>query len=122
MKILVTRTSRDWFSYDDEGSKPCDETVRGTYIDVDERTVDHPDKIYPNNKFTSDWYNDPRFTNHRVENGHIKRDSIKEGWCIYLDALNELKLFVNKYGKCVISVEDGNPDMIKVEIYDTRRE
>ena len=122
MKILVTRTSRDWNLYDAEESRPCNEVVRCTYIDVDERTVDHPDKLYPKNRFTSDWYDDPRFTNHRVENGHIKRDKTEEGWCICLDTLDELKLFVTKYGKCVISVEDGNPDTMKVEIYDTWRE
>jgi hypothetical protein len=113
MKVLVSRTSL----FLDE-DKPCDEVVHGTYIHVDERTVDHPDKLYPKNRFTSDWYNDPRFTNHRVENGHIKRDSIQEGWFIQMYSIPELKLFIQKYGKCVISVMDGNPDMITLEIYD----
>lgn len=122
MKIHITRTSRDWDLYDVDASRPCDEAVRCTYIDVDERTVDHPDKLHPKNRFTSEWYNDLRFTNHRVEDGHIKRDETKEGWCIHMDTLDELKSFVTKYGKCVVSVEDGNPDTMKVEIYDTWRE
>jgi len=117
MKILVTRTS---LFFDED--KPCNEVVHCTYINVDERTVNHPDKCYPKNRFTSDWYNDPRFTNHRVENGHIKRDCIKEGWCIQINSMDELVVFIKKYGHCVLSIMDGNPDMIALEIYDDYRE
>jgi hypothetical protein len=117
MKFLVTRTS---LFLDD--TKPCDDAQRCNYISVDERTVNHPDKLYPKNKFTSDWYNDPRFFNHRVEHGHIKRDQNREGWCICLNTLDELKLFADKHGRCVVSNEDGNPDMMSIEIYDTYRE
>ena len=113
MKILVTRSSLFL-----DNAKPCDDAQKCSYTDVDERTVDDPRK----NKYLSDWYSDPRFTNHRVENGHIKRDQNREGWCICLNTLDELKLFADKYGKCVVSVKDNNPDMMHVEIYDTYRE
>jgi len=113
MKILVTRSSLFL-----DNAKPCDDAQKCSYTDVDERTVDDPRK----NKYLSDWYSDPRFTNHRVENGHIKRDQNIEGWCICLNTLDELKLFADKHGKCVVSVKDNNPDMMHVEIYDTYRE
>ena len=68
MKYIVTRTS--CLGYD---QKPCEEAVKEILTDVDERTIDDPMK----NKLIGErWYTEEGYFNHRVENGHIKRDLV----------------------------------------------
>lgn len=111
MKFHVSRTS----IWDDEKS-PCEEAAVGRYLDVDERTVNDPKKLKIN-KAEESWYNSGH--NHRVENGHIKRDFIRDGWMLELNSLEDLIKFSEKYGDLVVSSESGSPT---IEIYDGFRE
>jgi hypothetical protein len=55
---------------------------------VDERMVDDPSKVIYFCGETDWWYKEG--TNHRIENGHIKRDLVKPGWCKEISSLEEL--------------------------------
>lgn len=113
MKYIVSRTS----SWDED--KPCDEAYEEEFIFVDERNVDDPSK----NEFISqDWYTDTTFFNHRVENGHIKRDRKVKRWVVDIDTLEQLNAFFKKYGKIIIQEEFGIPNQLAIEIYDDWRE
>lgn len=94
--------------------KPCDEAISMTTVRIDERGVDDPAKIrayYGEN--TDWWYSNGR--NHRVENGHIKRDFDDEAWYVEISSLDELMKFIDKYGCIVVSLSS-------IEIYDDYRE
>ena len=62
-----------------------------------------------------DWY--MKGSNHRVENGMIRRDmGVEQAWAVTTD----LWAFIAKYGSCVVKQDmDGYKS---VEIYDTYRE
>lgn len=106
----VTRTS----SY---VGKPCEEAYEIEVKKVDTRSCDCPSKILFYKGTTSWWYREG--TNHRVENGFIKRDlGTKRIWVVELDDILE---FVSKYGECVLSY-DSDLDMYCFEIYDDYRE
>ena len=107
---LVSRTSN--YGID----KPCDEAFEIVITNIDTRTCDDPKKIPINKGTDGDWYK--RGTNHRVENGEIKRDmGVEKVWAAQIGDLQE---FVNKYGDCVISpIKDG---FCSIEIYDDYRE
>lgn len=96
--------------------KPCDEAflVIRTYVDT--RNCDDPKKIPANRGSDGDWYT--KGTNHRVENGMIRRDlGVQEDWAVEITNLQE---FVDKYGPCVVyRNEDG---FCTIEIYDDYRE
>lgn len=115
MKYAVRRTS-DFISED----KPCKEAVRGKYTRIDERTVNDPMLIKSVRDGREKWYD--RGTNHRVENGHIKRDFEDEAWFVEINTLKELNDFIDKYGDCVIMEFWENPSILCIEIYDTYRE
>jgi len=110
MNYRITRTS-DWGD-----NSPCEEAVKGTYIDIDERTTDSPDKIPANlNQPTDWWYKDG--TNHRVENGHIKRDFIRDGWIVDINSVDDLRKLSDKYGNLIFNSTENS-----IEIYDDYRE
>lgn len=120
MEFMVSRTS---LCGSDE--KPCEEAVKKPYIEIEERTVDDPVKIgiYGGDakKANSDWYG--YGSNHRVEDGHIKRDFPAEGWFITINSLEELMAFQEKYGNLVLQKSYNNPSSIpEIEIYDSYRE
>lgn len=117
MKFLTRRTT-EYFDI-----KPCEEAIEGTYTHVDIRMVDDPAKI-PAEKGTDWWYKDKDFTNHRVENGQIKRDRILKGWFVEINTLEELVEFTKKYdGDVIISTNnENNPEFYELEIYDNYRE
>ena len=113
MKYKVSRTS-DW-----SANKPCEEAFEDSYIQIDERIVDSPEKL--NVKSDRDeWYNNG--TNHRMENGHIKRDFESRGWFVNIETLEDLNKFVDKYGNIVFQKSSDNSDIKEVEIYDDYRE
>lgn len=107
---LVSRTSSP------PGEKPCDEAFRVVLTNTDTRSCDNPKKIPVNNGTDGDWF--LRGTNHRVENGYIKRDlGVKEDWAV---EVTDIQDFVDKYGDCVVGRDvDG---FCTVEIYDDYRE
>lgn len=76
---------------------------------VDERTVDSPEKLgYSIDRRT--WYD--RGVNHRVENGHIKRDLEIEDWYIEINFLHDLMELIEDCGNSVVV------DTEKIIIYD----
>jgi len=109
---MIDRTS----GYDD---KPCEEAYLDKYIYTDERQINDPSKFYyKENK--ENWYKEGK--NHRVEDGHIKRDFENEAYFININSLEELNELSNKYGELVISSSFGNKNIPSIEIYDDYRE
>lgn len=112
MKFKVERTS---LFNDDE--KPCENVSKENYIRIDERTIDDPSK----NIYMKDWYE--HGINHRVENGHIKRDFIDEGWFTEISDLDGLMQFIKDVEKnIVVGKYHENSSIMKIEIYDSYRE
>lgn len=114
MKYIVSRTSNFWGK-----NKPCDEAHEEEFIFVDERCIDDPNK---NPFIAMDWYTDAEFFNHRVENGHIKRDRKDKKWVVEIDTLEQLNDFCKKYGNIIIEEAFGIPNQLAIEIYDDWRE
>jgi len=83
---------------------------------VDERIVDDPKKINAYGHTEAWWYGEG--TNHRVENGHIKRDLEPEA--VYVVEIPDIWAFVEKHGDCVLSI--NSEGFRVVEIYDDDRE
>lgn len=106
---LVRRTSMY------EGS-PCPDAFIIERIFIDTRNCDDPKKIPANNGKDGDWF--LRGTNHRVENGMIKRDlgTIQE-WAVEIP---DILAFVDKYGECVVGRNSNG--FYEIEIYDDYRE
>lgn len=113
MRFMVSRTS----NYGQ--CPPCEGARQETYLRVDERTVDDPAKL---NLFENetDWYG--LGCNHRIENGHIKRDYECKGYFIDIANLEELLAFMDTHGPIVIQKTNTNPQMREIEIYDDYRE
>ena len=110
MKFRVTRTSM----YDDDNA-PCEEAIKELCIRIDERNVDDPMK----NKYIGiKWYEEG--SNHRVENGHIKRDFVDYAWFIEINSLKQLLEMKIKYGDIMISNSRLDEPHI-IEIYDSWR-
>ena len=115
MKFHVSRTS---LYHEDP---PCDEAFRDTYTRIDTRTTDDPGKVSSAKGKTAWWYD--KGTNHRVENGQIKRDFPGESqWAIELSDLDALIAFMHKHGSLVIETHWDDPDTVELEIYDNYRE
>lgn len=108
MKFMVSRTS-NW----DAEVSPCEEAHREEYTSIDERTTDDP-------SFEPTWYD--HGTNHRVEDGHIKRDFSDVGWFVELDSLEALMEFRDKYERLVLGRYWDNNSIPSIEIYDDYRE
>lgn len=113
MKFIVKRTSI-W----QDDVQPCPESILEPTTRIDERTVDDPKKI-PAGDMTEEWYATGK--NHRVENGHIKRNFDDQRWFIEIKDLADLLLFQCKYGDLIIRDSYDN-DYKTIEIYDGYRE
>lgn len=118
MEYKISRTS-SW------SGAPHKDAYQREYIYVDARTTDDPKKIPANCGTDGDWYQ--KGTNHRVENGRIKRDIHKEsGWFIQINDLHKFLENLHKDEKAteiILSIEeDINPPMLGIEIYDDYRE
>ena len=111
--FLVSKTSMGC-----SDDKPCEDAFLINIIDVDTRTVDDPKKIpcYYNNRDHM-WYEEG--TNHRIENGYIKRDmGITQEWAIKADDILEL---IDKYDVSIILSKRAD-GFYTIEIYDDWRE
>ena len=96
--------------------KPCDEAFQILVVNTDVRTVDDPKKIPSNRGTDGDWYKIG--TNHRVENGMIRRDlAPRLQWAVEVSDINA---FVERHGPCVL--ERDNNGFFTIEIYDAYRE
>ena len=98
--------------------QPCEEAFKSEYTSIDERSVSSPEQIpsYKKRKdlIDKDWYG--KGSNHRVENGHIKRDfEGTEGWFVELNSLEELNSLQEKYGDLIIQKHCG---VVSILIYD----
>lgn len=114
MRFVVTRTS----CFCDETS-PCVGAFHIDGVSVDERTVDHPDK---NKHIGSEhWYGTG--VNHRVENGHIKRDFPTKAWAVDIVSIEEMMEFIKENGQVIIRGESNSfAGFPNIEIYDDYRE
>ena len=120
MKFIVSKTSAS--IWNDEN--PCDEAYKDSYIRVDERVKSRPEDIpyfqeHPE-RIKAEWY-DGGF-NHRVENGHIKRDFVEEGWFVEIATLLKFIQFSNNNGPIIIRKFYHNASITEIEIYDDFRE
>lgn len=112
MKFKISRTSTYC-------NQPCIEAVKEKCISIDERTVNSPDKL--NFKYDREnWFTEG--TNHRIEDGHIKRDIEDEDWFIEVNTLEDLIEFQEKYGDIIIQKSWDNDTIKEIEIYDDYRE
>ena len=116
MKFVLTRTSRH-YCYDDMNEKPDKDCFLDDFVRTDERTTDDPMK---NKHIGPAWYRNGE--NHRVENGHIKRDFKEKNWFVEISKLEELLKFVEQKGTIVLQKCDSNKDIFEIEIYDDYRE
>ena len=112
MEYRVTRTSQ-W-----NEDKPCEEAYQKQIIYTDERNIPDP---MENLLIGKSWYTDKGWFNHRVENGHIKRDKYVDVWMIEIKDQEELLKFIDKYGDIVIQ-KDESYHSYEIEIYDGWRE
>ena len=110
MEVIIYRTS----SFD---GKPCEGAYKKSYTRIDERTTDAPEKVAFYAGKSAWWYE--KGSNHRVENGHIKRDFVDFAWFILIDDIFE---FVDKHDHVVVNRCFQNPSIWSVEIYDDYRE
>lgn len=115
MKFAICRSS-GW-----NESKPCEEAFWEVCIRVDERACDNPRKIPAQSHMTQEeadawWLSEG--SNHRIENGFIRRDFPHEDWFVEINNLEELLEFQKKYGSIILS-HDPTPS---IEIYDDYRE
>ena len=109
---IVERTSNPIFAT----KAPCQGAEKRFIRYVDERTVDDPKKISGYGHTEDWWYSKGK--NHRVENGHIKRDLEPEA--VYIVEIPDLWAFVERHGQCVLSM--NSEGFRVVEIYDDYRE
>ena len=113
MEYIVERAS-EW----NEEIKPCEECRQITITCIDERTTDDPSKIPGCKNNPNIWYEQQGYFNHRVENGHIKRDYLKKVWVVEINSLEQLHEFVNKYGAIVFGDYYVNKNLKRILIYD----
>lgn len=113
MRFIISRTSQ-W------DGEPHNKAYQDKFIRVDTRVVDCPSKL--NHRVDREnWYE--KGTNHRVENGCIKRDFIGKNWFIDISSLEELLEFKEEVGEdIVIQNSWENEELLEIEIYDTYRE
>lgn len=119
MRFKVCRTSM-LFSEEDA---PCEGAFREEYKFVDERIIYDPADLPPRHGLTGTewWYAEGK--NHRVEDGHIKRDLVGTGWFIDIPNLEALLEFVQRNGKVIVHPRnDMIPPSFELEIYDYWRE
>lgn len=81
------------FSASSLDRKPLREAFKRKYSIIDERTVSDPKLLISGEK---EWY--AHGSNHRLENGHLKRDLEKSGWFIEIRTLRELMKFMALHG------------------------
>ncbi len=109
MKFKCTRTSTK--GYDEV--KPCDEAILEQVVSVDERTVADPNEL--TRMSADDWYY--KGQNHRLEDGHIKRDFMIEAYTIELKDIDSLMNFIEQHGEVIIK-HDQEAELPEIEIYD----
>ena len=108
MKFRIDRAS-SW------RDKPCKEARQESVIRVDERTTDDPKKIPLSERESPNWWYESG-KNHRVENGHIKRDFDDTAWVVDVNTLEELLKLRRKYGDLILHHHDD--DLPGITIYD----
>ena len=111
MKYIITRAS-NW-----NDNQPCDNTIQEYVLYTDERTVDDPSKI-EHRPSRETWYSELGYFNHRVENGHIKRDYYRKEWTMEINTLEELHKFMEKEGEIIVSLEYCGSKLPHITIYD----
>jgi len=107
---LVSRTSG---TFGDSGSMPpCEGATKVMVEVIDERNVSRPEDLPTG----AHWFS--RGSNHRVENGRIKRNMEPQlQWAVKIP---DIMQFIDANGQCVLS-RDSNGHAV-IEIYDDYRE
>lgn len=92
--------------YSEWKEKPCENAIKETYSVIDTRSVNDPYKIWSTEEEVQKfWYGNG--TNHRVENGKIKRDLEEEFyWVIEINNIEELIELQEKYGEIAINEDN----------------
>jgi hypothetical protein len=107
MEFLITKTSL--WNYEEQ---PITESYSKMIPNWDQRSFKTEEEH--DNKLGVPWRD--KGTNHEINNIGIRRQfgEVKR-WFIQINSLEELRYFVNKYGKLIISEDE-------IEIYDDYRE
>lgn len=112
MKFQVGRTSV-W------SGKPCEEAYQDEFTRIDVRTFGSFEEY--DERFRDNWTD--KGENHCInERGRIQREFKEMDWFIDIKSLEELIDFKNKYERIVIEESWDNPNITRIEIYDTWRE
>lgn len=80
--------------------KPCEGAVLLSCLEVDERNVDDPTKIDFYGGTSEWWYKNG--INHRLEDGHIKRDEPMEQWFVKL-TIEDIPKFLERFKEVTIT-------------------
>lgn len=98
--------------YDADEKPPFEGAKRELYVHVDERTVDDPTKVPESGGGSGWWYAEGQ--DHRVEDGHIKRDFFRSGWFIELVTLEDLVSLIREHGWLAFGPSFVNPGIIRI--------
>jgi len=102
------------FVGDNPENKPLENAEWLEYILIDTRTTDDPAKIPISYGDGSWWYKEG--TNHRVENGQIKRDLKDNAWFITVETLEDLYALMVEHKGCSIRVLFYNPQYLELRL------
>lgn len=109
MLFIVSRVSG---AFD---SQPVEEARLKKLKYIDSREVDHPDKLPYYDPSKRSWFEDGK--NHKVVDGKMQREFIRERYCVQISSIASLKAFVSLYGDCIIGYGTQHK-MNTITIYD----
>lgn len=113
MKFIVKRTS----TYSEH--QPCEEAKRIKLTITETLGSDNPSDVPYYKQYPHQWSEVGK--NHRVVDGRCTREVERMDWVLNFSSVAAIKEFVNKYGECVIGVDEG-AGLMTIEIYDDYRE
>ena len=111
MKFSVERTTRG------TDKKPCEGAIFGEKTFIAVKNLKSPDDF----EYEMDreyWFRTG--TNHRCEDGKIKKDMLEKYWTIEIENIEALVEFAKLHGDIIIIADQDN--MPGIEIYDGYRE
>lgn len=114
MTFKVERTSLGFR----KDKSPCEEAIKHEYV-VKEQLFDLNSLEFLGIS-EREWKS--KGANHRIEDNKYTRDLRETEWLVEIDSLEALNSFINKYGRCVISLDRDGGQSLTIEMYDDYRE
>lgn len=113
MKFIVTRTSSC------SEKQPCEEAKRVKLTVTETLSTDNLNDVPYYKMYPHKW--GETGTNHRIVDGKCARDVEKMYWVTNFSSLKAVQGFIQKYGDCVMGM-DNQAGLMTIEIYDDYRE